>query len=249
MVLLNILFQRFLPTTDVSIDVLAIFIQIDFLVTNQIKGAPDPDYRNGDLHFVDHLLDLQINFVGPSWNEWDWRCGKQLLSQLQGFNIGDTSLPDLSFDEMLVSNWILLHINHKVPPSVGFLILQDFHLGAKVLFSFIVDLQEPLSFCLFSLALLGFSNLDESQLLRLLSLFSFLLHPNLMKSLSFNILLLLQKCISSRQKLLTLLLPDHFQSVPRAEALLLFSSLFLRDLLFDVLLPIVEIRCVPILLR
>lgn len=159
----------------------------------------DPDDWDCDIHFFNHSLDLQINFLALSCNEFDWSFGKQNLALFFDLLISDSGVINITLDIMLISLTLLLFFLED-SKSLSLLKLNPIEVLEELLLILVCNLDESLS-----LVFLSLSSLD----LLALALCLLFLEPseplffeaNSLKLSVFDVSLPLKICVTLLEKL------------------------------------------------
>lgn len=151
MVLLNVLIELLIASSNLASHIFSLLLEVDAFISHQKQVLFDPNNWNGDVHFLDHSLDLQVNFFTFPGNKFDGSVREKNLALLLDFLVGNSSVVNVTLDEMLISLAFLLFL-FQDSKSLCFFKLNPTKFLQKCFLSLISELNQPLSLLLLSLS-------------------------------------------------------------------------------------------------
>lgn len=110
MVLLDVLVKFLVTSSDLPGHVFSLLFEVNAFVAHQEQVLFDPNNWDGDVHFFDHSLDFQVNFLTLSGDKFYRSFREKNFALLFDFLVGDSSVVNVTLDEMLKSLVFLLFL-------------------------------------------------------------------------------------------------------------------------------------------
>ena len=112
-VLLDVLIKLLISSSNLPCHIFSLLLEVDTLISHQEQVLFDPNNWDGDVHFLNHSLHLQVNFLTFPGDKFDGSFREKNLALLFDFLVGNSSVVNVTLDIMLKSLAFLLFLSQN----------------------------------------------------------------------------------------------------------------------------------------